>query len=107
MPRFQCSQIDQQIGRRIKQRRVDLGLSQTELAKALGMSFQQVQKYESGKSQIAACLLLEISRHLCVPITHFFFEASYYEPAKPTSFTITDWTQRRVSIQYGELFSRG
>lgn len=107
MPRFESSRTDQQIGSRIKQRRVGLGLTQTDLANALGMSFQQVQKYESGNSQIAASLLLEVSRHLCVPITHFFFDASYYETAKLMSRTTTNWTQRRICIQYGELFSRG
>ncbi|MGJ8534875.1 MAG: helix-turn-helix domain-containing protein [Alphaproteobacteria bacterium] len=75
MPRFTDKDIDELIGGRIRQRRDDLGLTQSDLAEAVRMSFQQIQKYESGKNKIAASLLLEVSWHLCVPITYFFAAA--------------------------------
>ena len=57
---------------RVRVRRVALGMSQTRLADALGLTFQQVQKYESGANRIAASRLHELARILSVPISYFF-----------------------------------
>ena len=67
--------VDRFIGARIRRRRQELGLSQTELAKELGVTFQQVQKYESGFNRVCAARLFEIARVLCVPILAFYPEA--------------------------------
>lgn len=74
MPRFVLSETDRLIGRRIKRRRKQLNVTQADLAVVLQMSFQQVQKYERGKNQIAASLLAEIAHQLGVPIGYFFEE---------------------------------
>jgi transcriptional regulator with XRE-family HTH domain len=66
--------IDVQVGRRIILRRQQLGISQTKLSEALGVSFQQVQKYEKGVNRIAAGRLAQIARILKVPVTWFFEE---------------------------------
>ncbi len=66
--------VDRVIGRRIRLRRRELGLSQTELARELGVTFQQVQKYENGSNRIAAVRLFGIARALCVSILTFFPE---------------------------------
>ncbi len=65
-------QINQQIGRRIRSRRKQLDLSQSELGAAIGLTFQQVQKYESGANRIGAARLWEIAHVLKVSVTHFY-----------------------------------
>jgi transcriptional regulator with XRE-family HTH domain len=66
--------VDKQVGVRVRMRRLTLGMSQQELAAALGVSFQQVQKYEKGVNRIGAGRLQKIADVLQVPIT-FFYEA--------------------------------
>jgi transcriptional regulator with XRE-family HTH domain len=63
------------VGQRVRTRRLMLGLSQTTLADALGLSFQQVQKYEKGANRIGAGRLQHIAQILQVPVT-FFFEGA-------------------------------
>ncbi len=67
------NQIDKHIGTRVRARRVMLGMSQEKLADALGLTFQQVQKYEKGVNRIGASRLLHIAGILDVSI-EFFFE---------------------------------
>ena len=74
MPRIPRSDLDLHIGTRLRQRRNDLNISARVLASVLGISHQQIQKYESGKSKIAASLLYEISYQLQVPMNWFFAE---------------------------------
>ena len=64
--------IDQQVGERIRARRAELGLTQEQLAQALQVSYQQVQKYETGANRISAGRILEIARKLGVDISYFF-----------------------------------
>ena len=66
--------IDKKIGLRIKQIRKSWGLSQSELAERIGISFQQVQKYEKGSTRISVMRLQQISEALGVNITLFFEE---------------------------------
>jgi len=68
-----ASQVaNEHIGERIRLRRTLLGLSQSELGKALGLSFQQMQKYERGASAIGAGQLCGIARALDVPVSFFY-----------------------------------
>jgi transcriptional regulator with XRE-family HTH domain len=64
--------IDKYLGMRLRQRRNTLGLTQKHLGKAAGITFQQVQKYESGKNSMNIRRLSEFSQYLKVPITYFF-----------------------------------
>ncbi len=66
--------LDQRIGERIRLRRTELGLTQDQLAAALGVSYQQVQKYENGANRISAVRLWQIGRRLDVPVGWFFEE---------------------------------
>jgi transcriptional regulator with XRE-family HTH domain len=68
------SNSDREVGRRVKLRRIDLGYSQEEVGKALGVSFQQVQKYEKGINRISAGRLQQIAKLLEAPILFFFAE---------------------------------
>lgn len=64
--------VDIYVGSRVRQRRKLLGLSQGELGDALGLTFQQIQKYERGANRIGASRLYQLSRILNVPIAFFF-----------------------------------
>jgi len=68
-------EIDIHLGRLLRARRLEQHMSQSQLADALGVTFQQIQKYEKGINRISAGRLFEIANLLGVPIT-FFFEGS-------------------------------
>lgn len=68
----QPSNIDVQVGSRIKMRRAMLGISQTRLAESLGITFQQVQKYEKGLNRVSASRLSQMAEVLGVSISYFF-----------------------------------
>ncbi len=72
MANGQPNPIDKHVGNRIKSRRQLLGLSQENLAGMLGLTFQQIQKYEHGKNRVSASRLWDISRVLDVDIGFFF-----------------------------------
>lgn len=67
--------IDKHVGNRVRMRRMMLSISQDKLAKALGVSFQQVQKYEKGTNRVGASRLQSIAQVLQVP-AGFFFEGA-------------------------------
>src|SRR5262252_3300282 len=67
--------IDKYVGSRIRMRRIMLGMSQEKLGDALGLTFQQVQKYEKGTNRIGASRLQQIAHILQVPVA-FFFEGA-------------------------------
>lgn len=69
--------IDAVVGKHIRLRRLSKGLSQTELGKRVGVTFQQVQKYEKGVNRVGASRLLRIAEVLEVPVS-FFFEGAEY-----------------------------
>jgi transcriptional regulator with XRE-family HTH domain len=64
--------IDIHVGSRVRARRQKLGMSQSKLAQALGVSFQQLQKYENGKNRIGSSRLQQAAKALEVPIGYFF-----------------------------------
>lgn len=72
--RGRSNSIDAHVGSRVRMRRTLLGLSQEKLGEALGLTFQQVQKYERGANRIGASRLYQISRVLEVPVSYFFDE---------------------------------
>jgi transcriptional regulator with XRE-family HTH domain len=66
---------DADVGLRVRARRLEQGLSQTELAEKIGVTFQQVQKYERGTNRIGAGRLQRISEALDIPVSWFFGQA--------------------------------
>lgn len=74
--------VDIVVGKRVRLRRVAIKMSQEELAKALGITFQQVQKYENGTNRISCSRLYDIARALKTPIGYFFADLSN-KPAGP------------------------
>ncbi|THD74441.1 MAG: helix-turn-helix domain-containing protein [Phenylobacterium sp.] len=64
--------IDRHVGLRIRMRRKELGLSQERLADAVGLTFQQIQKYERAANRVSASKLWELARALDAPVTYFY-----------------------------------
>jgi transcriptional regulator with XRE-family HTH domain len=64
--------MDRLIGKRVRERRLEIGMSQEGLATLLGVTFQQVQKYEKGVNRVAASRLYDIAKALDVEIGYFF-----------------------------------
>ena len=71
---FTPDPIDVHVGSRVRLRRTLLGMSQDKLGKALGLTFQQVQKYERGANRIGSSRLYKLSQILEVPVSFFFEE---------------------------------
>ena len=64
--------VNQHIGKRIRKRRIELGITQTDLGNHLPTSFQQIQKYEKGTNGVSSAKLIYLAHALQVPITYFF-----------------------------------
>lgn len=64
--------VDSHVGKRIRQRRWVIGMTQQQLADAVGIKFQQIQKYETGMNRVSASRLWDIAATLDVPIGYFF-----------------------------------
>ncbi len=75
--------IDVHVGSRVRVRRTLLGLTQTQLGEKLGITFQQIQKYESGINRISASRLYQMSHILYVPVSFFFDEVDEGAGARP------------------------
>ena len=89
MPRGALNLIDMHVGSRVRMRRLMLAMSQSKLADTLGLTFQQVQKYEKGANRIGASRLQHISQILDVPVP-FFFEGAPTAGAGPTAEASAD-----------------
>ena len=70
--------FNKHLGKKLKLRRLALGLTQTKIAKAINVTFQQIQKYEKGTNGVSSIRLLQISNYLKVPINYFFEDFSEY-----------------------------
>lgn len=75
MPKKQANPVDARVGHRVRLRRMLMGMSQERLGELLGLTFQQVQKYEKGVNRIGAGRLFEIAGILSVPVSFFYEDA--------------------------------
>jgi len=71
-----ATDVDVHVGQRLRAKRTLLGMSQEKLAEIIGLTFQQVQKYERGTNRISASRLFDISHALSVPVSYFFDQMS-------------------------------
>ena len=99
--------INAHVAQRIRSRRVEMGLTQQEVARRLGVSFQQLQKYEHGKNRISAGRLYQLAAVLDIGIEAFFtgFESEADVPRKPPADTGRSLELSRLSRQFEAIGS--
>ena len=71
--------FNKHLGNKLKMRRLSLGLTQTKVAKAINVTFQQIQKYEKGTNGVSSTRLLQLSTYLNVPINYFYEDYVDYD----------------------------
>lgn len=108
--------IDVHVGSRVRLRRMLLGISQEKLGERLGLTFQQVQKYEKGVNRIGASRLFDLSTVLAVPISFFYEDAPANEArvqpipgfaeAAPADSNILEFLSTREGLELNRAFSR-
>ena len=112
MPTMFPNPIDKHVGSRVRMRRMMLGMSQTNLADAFGLTFQQVQKYEKGTNRISASRLQQTAHALQVPVA-FFFEgapsvlgAPHVKGTAPSPAYVTDFLASSEGLALTKAFTR-
>jgi transcriptional regulator with XRE-family HTH domain len=104
--------IDVHVGSRIRLRRNMIGMSQEKLGELLGITFQQIQKYEKGSNRVGASRLQAISSILSVPVAFFFEDAPGQEPApagfgeEASSNYVVDFLNSAEGLQLSRAFVR-
>jgi transcriptional regulator with XRE-family HTH domain len=106
---------DKHVGARVRMRRMMLSMSQEKLGDALGLTFQQVQKYEKGINRIGASRLFDLAQVLGVPVQFFYEEAPAGEPQpamadgfaeKPAENSIVEFLRSRDGLELNKAFVR-
>lgn len=100
--------IDRLVGHRVRQRRIETGMSQEKLAEAIGVSLQQLQKYEAGANRIGASRLFRIAEALDTPIIHFFgtdddLDECEDKSVAPLSDALLDDEIRKIVKAFGQI----
>jgi len=112
MPPGVAHPVDIHVGGRVREQRKLKGMSQGELGDSLGLTFQQIQKYERGANRIGASRLQEIARVLQVPVAFFFEDAPGGAPGQPgfaesqSSSYVTDFLTSSEGVALNRAFAR-
>jgi transcriptional regulator with XRE-family HTH domain len=96
------STIDVHIGSRLRQRRTLVGMTQNTLATVLGITFQQVQKYESGVNRVSGSRLYDLANALDIPVSFFFDSVPVRLAAKKPSPVISEFDELQSSMMHRE-----
>ena len=89
--------FNKHLGNKLKMRRLALGLTQTKVARAINVTFQQVQKYEKGTNGVSSIRLLQLANHLSVSVNYFFEDFSEY------SINLEKTQKPHVNVNYNFL----
>ena len=109
--------VDRYVGSRVRMRRIMLGMSQEKLGEALGLTFQQIQKYEKGINRIGASRLFDLAQVLGVPVQFFYEEAPTVDAGhgqlvpdgfaeKPAESSIVEFLRSRDGLELNKAFVR-
>ena len=105
--------VDSHVGTRVRLRRMLLGMSQEKLGESLGLTFQQVQKYEKGVNRIGASRLFDLAQVLGVPVQFFYDELGHNDHASPingfaerTETYVVDFLGSREGLELNKAFVR-
>ena len=98
--------VDRHVGRRVCEKRISLGYNQSDLGRALGLTFQQIQKYEKGANRVSASKLWDIARFFKVDIGYFFQGLTEGQPGMAEGETSSfdhDFPSTRYTIEMARL----
>ena len=79
------SNFNRHLGSKLRMRRLSLGLTQTKVAQAINVTFQQIQKYEKGTNGISSLRIMQLANFLKVPVVYFFEDFPLYESSNNSS----------------------
>jgi len=91
------------LGKKLRMRRLSLGLTQTKVAEAINVTFQQIQKYEKGTNGVSSNRLMQLSNYLKVPITYFFEDFRNFNDIKNTQEDNDDLNYSFLSKTFSSL----
>ncbi len=91
------------LGKKLRMRRLSLGLTQTKVAEAINVTFQQIQKYEKGTNGVSSNRLMQLSNYLKVPITYFFEDFRNFNDIKNTQDDNEDLNYSFLSKTFSSL----
>ena len=91
------------LGKKLRMRRLSLGLTQTKVAEAINVTFQQIQKYEKGTNGVSSARLMQISQFLKVPITYFYEEFKDYKSTEPEEHKSEDLNYSFLTKTFANL----
>ena len=97
------AQLNQHLGKKLRLRRTSLGLTQTQVAKAINVTFQQIQKYEKGTNGVSSARLLQLSSFLKVPIKYFFEDYQDFSSTNESNVTSKDINYSFLVRLFNEL----
>ena len=95
--------FNKHLGNKLKLRRLALGLTQTKVAKAINVTFQQIQKYEKGTNGVSSIRLLQLSNFLKVPIVYFYEDFRDFKASSSNSITSEDLNYSFLSKTFSAL----
>ena len=91
------------LGKKLRMRRLSLGLTQTKVAQAINVTFQQIQKYEKGTNGVSSSRLMQLAQFLKVPITYFYEEYKDYKDMVGTNDTTEDLNYSFLTKTFSSL----
>ena len=91
------------LGRKLRMRRLSLGLTQTKVAQAINVTFQQIQKYEKGTNGVSSNRLMQLSQFLKVPIIYFFEDFKEFKDINPNENINEDLNYSFLSRTFSSL----
>jgi transcriptional regulator with XRE-family HTH domain len=91
------------LGKKLRMRRLSLGLTQTKVAQAINVTFQQIQKYEKGTNGVSSNRLMQLSQFLKVPIIYFFEDYKDFKDINQTSETNDDLNYSFLTRTFSQL----
>ena len=91
------------LGKKLRLRRLSLGLTQTKVAQAINVTFQQIQKYEKGTNGVSTNRLMQLSQFLKVPIIYFFEDYKQFKDIEPNETTNDDLNYSYLSKTFLSL----
>ena len=91
------------LGKKLRMRRLSLGLTQTKVAQAINVTFQQIQKYEKGTNGVSSNRLMQLSQFLKVPIIYFFEDFKEFKDVNESEYSSDDLNYSFLSRTFSSL----